>query len=251
MAAETASFCTNEKTCSIPYANIASPRIPMSRRRTVSISRLSVSVAANFKSRDSMDIAVSFRRPSDKMDDETSLVPESCGKAVAELIAVACIVLCGWFAAGFSRSLAIDHPLPCTNRFPAPGFRVSEKISKIFTRRAAVQSEQQRETCITQRPWRNAVRNIGFRNADCGIAARVGPTGLDKLTRTVINNLVIGDIGETQNINSMTGRKPVNPEPRTANPEQCLRPANGERRTVNGERCALLAFPPDNCQISL
>jgi hypothetical protein len=133
MPVATASFRANEKTCSIPYTNIATPRIPMTRRRTVSISRLSVSIAANFQSRDSMDIAVSFRRPSDKKDDETSLVPQSSGGTVAELIAVACIVLCGWFAAGFSRSLAIDHPLPCTNRFPAPGFRVSEKISKIFT----------------------------------------------------------------------------------------------------------------------
>ncbi len=129
-------FCTNDKTCSVPYKTVAKPRIPISRRRRVSISRLNVSIAASFKSRDSMDGVDSFPWTSVKTHGETSSVRQSSGRTVAESMAVACIMECDRLVFG-TANWAIDR---CYLVQMNLGVRVSgfpNNLQKIFHAEAA------------------------------------------------------------------------------------------------------------------
>ena len=108
----TGSLRINERTCSSPYAIVASPRIPTSRRRKVSISWLSVSVAANLPSRDAIEGADSFDFRVSKEVSSTTL--DWLGSLSIDLSKVAFIVSLGWSLPEQAVHWPVGRPLPCT-----------------------------------------------------------------------------------------------------------------------------------------
>src|SRR5215468_5275136 len=103
--------------------------MPTSRRRKVSISELSVSVAANFQRRDLIDGVV--QSDFSRANAGASATPDRSGSVSKDLRLVACIVSVALSLPDSALYWPINRSLLGTNDFSEAGFRVSVKISKI------------------------------------------------------------------------------------------------------------------------